>query len=70
MKLEIIIILILSIMYIIAVVCRAKTDAIVQEFERIAKRRITPDFNKYQSLTYISIMMGSIAIGALFVLLV
>lgn len=70
MKLEILIILILSIMYIIAVVCRAKTDAIVQEFERITKRRITPDFNKYQSLTYVSLTLGSIAIGILFMLLI
>lgn len=70
MKLKLIIILILSIMYIIAVVCRAKTDAIVQEFERITKRHITPDFNKYQSLTYVSLILGSIAIGILFMLLI
>lgn len=70
MKLEIIIILICSIMYIIAVVCRAKTDAIVQEFERITKQHITPDYNKYQSMTYLSLILASMAIGILFMLLI
>ena len=70
MKLEIISIIIFSVCYVLATIFRAKTDSIIQEFERITKRCITPDFNKYQSLTYISIMMGSIASGALFVLLV
>lgn len=70
MKLEIIAIIVFSICYVLATIFRAKSDAIVQEFERIARRRITPDFNKYQSLAYISTMMGSIAIGVLFMLLV
>ncbi len=70
MKLEIIAIIVFSVCYVLATIFRAKTDAIIHEFERIARRCITPDFNKYQSLTYISIMMGSIAIGVLFMLLV
>ena len=70
MKLEIIAIIVFSVCYVLATIFRAKTDAIIHEFERIARRCITPDFNKYQSLTYISIMMGSIAVGVLFMLLV
>lgn len=70
MKLEIIAIIVFSVCYVLATIFRAKTDAIIHEFERITKRCITPDFNKYQSLTYISIMLGSIAIGVLFMLLV
>lgn len=70
MKLEIIAIIVFSVCYVLATIFRAKTDAIIHEFERIARRCINPDFNKYQSLTYISIMMGSIAIGVLFMLLV
>ena len=63
MKLEIIAIIVFSVCYILATISRAKTDAIIYEFERIARRCITPDFNKYQTLTYISVMLGSVAVG-------
>jgi len=70
MKLEIIAIIIFSVCYVLATIFRAKTDSIIQEFERVTKRCMTPNFYKYQSFTYISIMLGSIAIGVLFMLIV
>ena len=70
MKLKLIVVLILSIMYIIYMVCHAKTDAIIQEFERITKRRITPDFSKYQSFAYLSLILGSVAMGILIMLVI
>ena len=65
MYIEIIAILVFCIGFILATIFRAKTDAIIQEFERITKRCLTPDFNKYQSLAYISIVLGSIAAGVI-----
>lgn len=61
--LHLIILLIFCIGFILASIFQAKTDAIIHEFERITKRCITPDFNKYQTLTYITVMLGSIAAG-------
>ena len=61
--LHLIIVLIFCIGFILASIFQAKTDAIIHEFERITKRCITPDFNKYQTLTYISVMLGSVAVG-------
>lgn len=61
--LHLIILLIFGIGFILASIFQAKTDAIVHEFERIARRCITPDFSKYQTLTYISVMFGSVAAG-------
>lgn len=63
MKLEIIAILVFSITFVLATIFRAKSDAIIQEFERVTKRCMTPDFYKYQTLTYISVMLGSVAVG-------
>ena len=68
--LHLIILLIFSIGFILASIFQAKTDAIVHEFERITKRCITPDFNKYQTLTTISVMLGSIALGIIFGLII
>lgn len=61
--LYLIILLIFCLGFILASIFQAKTDAIVHDFERITKRCITPDFNKYQTLTTISVMLGSIAVG-------
>ena len=61
--LQLIILLIFCIGFILASFFQAKTDAIVHEFERITRRCITPDFNKYQTLTYITVMLGSVAAG-------
>ena len=61
--LQLIILLIFCIGFILASIFQAKTDASIHEFERITKRCMTPDFNKYQTLTYISVMLGSVAVG-------
>ena len=65
MYIEIIAIIVFSVCYVLATIFRAKTDAMIHEFERITKRCLTPDFNKYQSLAYISIVLGSIAAGVI-----
>ena len=61
--LHLIILLIFGIGFILASIFQAKTDAIVHEFEHTTKRCINPDFNKYQTLTSISVMLGSVAAG-------
>lgn len=61
--LHLIIFLIFCIGCILSSIFQAKTNAIVHEFERISRRCITPDFSKYQTLTYISIILGSVAGG-------
>ena len=61
--LHLIILLIFCIGFILASIFQAKTDAIVHEFERISRRCINPDFNKYQTLTNISFILGSVAAG-------
>lgn len=61
--LQLIILLTFCIGFILASIFQAKTDAIVHEFERITKHCINPDFNKYQTLTYVSVMLCSVAVG-------
>jgi len=61
--LQLIILLTFCIGFILATIFRTKSDAIIQEFERVTKRCMTPDFYKYQTLTYISVMLGSVAVG-------
>ena len=60
---QLIILLIFCVGFILASIFQAKTDASIHEFERISRRCITPDFSKYQTLTYISIILGSVAGG-------
>ena len=68
--LHLIILLIFALGFILASIFQAKTDAIIKEFERTTKRCITPDFNTYQALTSISVMVGSIAIGIILGLII
>ena len=70
MTLALIAILIFGLGYVLATIFRSKTDAIINEFERLTKHCITPDFYKYQALTFISVVLSSIAIGVLIMLIV